>query len=337
MTDFCGLKISVENIYGDEYLFAEVSLPKLLFDNNVQMLAHADVPTALDRISNLVSVYAETDFDAANADLSQIDVSYNWNLTELETYARINAVKLADYPRKMRRDIEQDDIASVYFTSAGKKKYEKIKLYSKSAETAKLVRQKPPMANDEHYKNSIGVLRLEHSLFNEKLKRLAQKEFSYSDIKAKTLLNPSFAEQIIKKDMEILSLNKTVYGFDERIERLREYCTDKGYFKKSKFKRLFATLCLSDEFGADNLVKLDYLARSTFYRERKELNAADVWMSKANRQNLPPLSAPAFDSSLIDFDAETETETGSAGNSNTLNLVPHSGHLNILTADRYIN
>jgi hypothetical protein len=311
VNDACILKLDWYDTYKRGFLSAEVSAPKLLFGNNVQMISGSDMPRVVESVSNLASHYAGVDFDAAQeADITRADISYNWKMKEVDVYARLHALRTAHYPRMLRGTLEGDE-ASIYFRNRGRKKTEEIVAYAKHPETYKLMRL--GQATEEHLKASIGNLRTEHRLFDEKVMRVAKDLLKRTDRKA-SMLTPDFAEMVIKTDMKILGLDKEIRSGDERLLRLHEYCDgDKG-----KFVRLSGLLFLADTYGADNLVTLGLVAKSSFHDQRKELEAAGVWMCAPSKRTLAPLADPNFKGS--------QRLEG-----NTLNLVRQTGQTGLPT------
>lgn len=302
VNDACMLKLNWYRTLHADYLSAEVSLPKLVFGNNVEMLSSADVPKALELVSNLVSYYSGADFDATKADVIRLDVCNNWKSQEVDVYARLEALKSAHYPKMTRRPVE----ASVYFRNKGKKKSQEVVCYAKHAHIHELVRKGE--ATDEHLKASIGVFRLEHRYFDDAVTRLASDRLLLADRSAASLLKAWVAEEVIKTDMQILGLDKEISNGDARLERLREYCNG----DRAKLVRLSGILTLADKYGADNLVSLDLVRHTSFYEYRKELKAAGVWLTAPAERTLAPLSEPDFNNDSLPM-------------SNTYNLVQPAG------------
>jgi hypothetical protein len=279
VNDFCVLKLSWYEVFNKGYLTAEVSLPKLLYGNNVEMITPADIPVALENLSNLVTYHTKIYFNAARATATRLDVCFNWKTSPSDVCARLESLKTAHVPRKMCRTIESNGI-SIYFRNHGKKKSEVIVLYSKHAETANL----KPKVHDDVLRSSIGVIRLEHRYVGDMIMR------KFGTDRAGELLCAAVAEKVINSDLKTLTLDKEIQTGDARLEILRKYCGDDG----GLFRRLVPFLILCDTFGANNLVSLEFCGKSTFYELRKHLKSAGALLDTKTKRTLEPLSAPNF-------------------------------------------
>lgn len=286
---FCSLKITAASRFRKVTIEPEVSLPKLIYGNNIEMLTLSDMQMAFDAVADLVFANTGIDFDPFTADLSKVAIGQNWKMvSDSHVHSQIAAARCSDYSRRMRGEIWQDDIASVYIRNKGKRVSDVLRLYSKFDETAKLV--KNGLANHAHLEQAQCVLRLERELHSSVLK--------LKGITAQKLFNPQIAEKLLIESMENFGLNKEQAGRDERVTKLRDYCTDTdGNLKSTTYRNLRSTLASVDDIGtADKIALMRHceMSEPTFYEHRRNLKAAGVWLSRANRETLPPLPAPKF-------------------------------------------
>jgi hypothetical protein len=288
----CVLTLSWYKVFNDAYLSAEISLPKSLYGNNVEMITPADIPVALENLSNLVTRHTKIYFNAARARVTRLDVCWNWRTSPSDVCARLQSLQTAHVPRKMCRIIESNG-ATIYFQNRGKKRSEVISLYSKHAETANLKRK----VHDDVLRSSVGVIRLEHRYFGDMIRR----KFG-TDI-AGELLCAAVAEKVINSDLKTLTLDKEIQTGDTRFETLRKYCGDDG----GLFRRLAPFLILCDMYGANNLVSLGFCGKSTFYELRKHLKSAGALLETKTKHTLEPLSAPNFNTCKSAFIARSNT------------------------------
>lgn len=260
---------------GLNYLSARVSVPKMLYGTNTVTVTDSDVTRALSGITDFVSGVAGVDFDATTANVGRVDISHNFQTGEAETYAYLSALRGASMPRMVRRAI---DDGTVDFTNGS----QKVCVYAKHAETARLAKQGKATAED--VRRAVGVLRVEHRFLNSgACKRLAER-LKFPDRRADTLLRSFVSETVIDETMKNLGLDKAIESGDSRLALLRE-----RYGFGSTYQRLAGFLALCDEHGADNLVRLGVVSERTFYRQRREADAAGAWLVSPVKRTLPPL------------------------------------------------
>jgi hypothetical protein len=259
---------------GIGYLDAKVSLPKMLFGNNVQMISEADITRAKDAVTGFVSGVVGVEYNAWTAPIGGLDVCHNWHVGEAETYMYLHALRNAHLPKMTRRVI---DNGTVDFINSS----EKVVFYSKHAETQK--RAHEGKATDEQLHASIGILRGEHRFTNTSAcKRLATR-LSLDSHRAEHLLTRDVAETVMDDTVRALGLDNHIEADDSRLAILRE-----RYGFTSRYETLTGFLQLCDTYGADNLVRLGYPAER-FRRRRKLLEKAGVWLTNPTRATLPPL------------------------------------------------
>lgn len=259
---------------GIGYLSVKVSLPKMLYGNNVEMISDTDIPRALDEISDFVSERAGVDFNAATAKVWRLDVCHNWRRTEEEVYARLRALRCATMPRMVFRLVE----SSPYWKNAS----QEVTAYAKLAQMQSLARE--GMATDADVRASVGVFRLERRyLTSNACKRLAAR-LNLPDRRADYMLQERVADTVLNETMKELGLDRAIESGDSRLSLLRE-----KYGYGSRFQRLAGFIALCDAYGADSLVALGIVSRSRFYEQKRELEAAGAWLVSPAKRTLPPL------------------------------------------------
>jgi hypothetical protein len=122
---------------GIGYLDASVSLAKMLYGNNAQMVFETDLP----RLIALISAFAEdvtgVQYDTWIANIGRLDVAHNFPVGEKLVQAYQHALHNAHYPRMVRNVIEG---GTVKFTNRAGTHYprpritESVTVYSKLAE-----------------------------------------------------------------------------------------------------------------------------------------------------------------------------------------------------------
>jgi hypothetical protein len=291
--NFATMELFAEHRWAKTEFGFSASLPKFAYDNNVQMLLPHDLEQVAERIDNLVEHYTGIPFDSLNARLSRADIAYNFQLCEDEVNRRIAAAKLVRcYGQNVKMIEKEKGVPSVYL---GRKNYNELYLYSKAAEIA--VRVKQRTAGDEHFRNAIGILRLENARYAPKLRRDAER-LGIKQITLATFLDPHFAEEILMDSMKKFSLDRTIAGRDERREKLKIYCGDDG----AKRARLQGLMDIVDEDGEQQAIA--DLGYYLVHRGKKELMAAGVWLAAENRIPLPALAPPKFENLVLDLSAD---------------------------------
>jgi hypothetical protein len=259
---------------GVSYLDARVSLPKMLFANNVQMLSGADIPRALDAVTGFVSDVVGVEFNAWTANIGRLDVCHNWHVGEAETYTYLHALRNAHLSKMTRRVIDDGTVDFAHDS-------QQVVFYAKHAETQE--RAKVGKATDEHLHASIGVLRGEHRYVNSRGCISLASILKLDSRRADNLLTEEVAETVMHKTVKDLGLDKSIESGDSRLALLRE-----RYGFTSTYETLAGFLQLCDTHGADNLVRLGYHAEK-FRRRRKQVEAAGAWLTNPTRATLPRL------------------------------------------------
>lgn len=291
--NFATMELFAEHRWAKTEFGFSASLPKFAYDNNVQMLMPHDLEKVAERIDNLIEHYTGIPFDSLNARLSRADIAYNFQLSEDEVNRRIAAAKLVRACGQNVKMIEKEKgVPSAYL---GRKGYSEQYLYSKAAEIALRVKQRT--ASDEHFRNAIGILRLENARYAPKLRQDAVR-LGIKQITLATFLDPHVAEEILIDSMKKFSLNQAIAGRDEREEKLKIYCGK----DTAKFARLWGVLDYVMKNGEPDAV--EYFGYHLVRRAKLELIEAGVWLAAENRIPLPALAPPNFENLVLDLSAD---------------------------------
>lgn len=260
------------------YLTVTVSLPKMMYGDNVRTMYFEDIEIALEQISTFASHRTGLEFDAKTASVSRVDFASNFQVGEENVFHYLRAVERASLPR-MERSIIGNARDTILFSHGS----EQIELYSKHAETAKLARE--GKASDDTLRASIGLLRLERRfLRTNAVKRLASR-LGLSDRSSETILQESIAEKVLIETMKNLGLSQNVESKDSRFNILREYCGSNA----TLYKNLVYFVALADAYGEAKLLEQGFMPRSSFYKNRNHIKKAGVLITTPARKSLPPL------------------------------------------------
>lgn len=133
--------------YESGYLTAEVSLPKLLNGQNVELIHQVDLPEAFEKVGDFVGSKADVDVDMSSWALSRCDFCYCWKVDDLLPHY-LQALSRLHLSRHNRQSV---DGSSLTFHS----KANKLLLYDKHKESkldiAKGVLRAEVAIRDTHY------------------------------------------------------------------------------------------------------------------------------------------------------------------------------------------
>jgi hypothetical protein len=256
-----------------DWLTAEVSLPKFLFNNNVVQLTDADITDGLDGMSRFVQGITHVSFDAYSALVGRVDYCCNFVVGEANKMAYLSAVARASIPRMGRH---QRDTSLAFLHGS-----QKILLYGKHDEVAQ--RANKGRATDDELHESIGLLRLEISHYTSDACRRLSKKYDQPNRHAELLLHSNIAYQEIERGLKMLGLDKITETVDARVDMLREF-----YGDTPLTRRLVAFVGFLDRYGEGFWKQgICNYSRSTYFQYCHDLKAAGVWL-KSDRQ-LPSL------------------------------------------------
>jgi hypothetical protein len=209
------------------HLQVTVSLPKMLFGNNVRMVTDDEVREALAMITGLVSSFMNMDFDAFTAVVRRVDYCYNFRVGAVNVRRYLKAIAGANFPRRTRRTHE----ASVYFESGAKSKRGRkwkscsTKFYDKNAEVRGHTLS--GTVQEEDLLAAAGVLRVESSFLSRAGRRLASISGS-GDRTAAGLLTGRVAVLALNHDLKSLGLAEPILPTDSRLDKIRAACGEKA-------------------------------------------------------------------------------------------------------------
>ncbi len=245
-----------------------------MFGSNVPMLEHdCEINQALTLTSDWVSEAARVTFDAGRANLSRVHFCHNFQMLPKDVLEYIKAASNTSIPRTVRTVC---DNRTVQFSNGARA----VVLYDKLSEVmSKLSKDE---ATNEDVAAATGVLRLETRFEDRRAcKRLALRH-SLSNTGG-ALLTMKVATGTLDETIDELGLNETVEGSEARLARLMDY------YDPERAQILAGFMVFCDSFGAENLIRLGYCKKATFYQRRKALKAAGVWLHSGAMRRLPPL------------------------------------------------
>jgi hypothetical protein len=261
---------------GDYLTVFEVSLPKLLYGNNVETIkTDAEAMRAVDALSVFASDVTYTECDLRRWDVVRLDACHSWNVTETEVAARVRALGSAH----VRRMKPEPFPHGMYW----KTKSETLFAYSKHSDLCEAIREGEAIP-DEVLQMSIGNFRLERRFLNRgAIKRRILKQFGLEGLHSETVLRASIAEAIINEDVMALNLDRPLVSGDARKARLlARYGFTNTYFRLRSFLEDYADPYLRERMRSE-------MNDQTFRNYRKELEAVGVLLDNPQPENYAAL------------------------------------------------
>lgn len=248
-------------------LKVETSLPKVLYDDNVELLKDEDIPSTLDELSNRV---ADSFGDIPHMNdwkvRGRIDAVFGWNAiwdNENHVVDYLHAFKSLELPRHYSQSVDRE--STLYWRN----KSRVIRMYDKEAE-AKVDK-------------ACGMLRFEvqSNRASSELKGVAEVEST----KAKDVLTWNNAKSILERYLGRLGTDLIVTD-EEKAFRLMI-----KHFGYTKSRRLLGVIHAHRIFSRDELENMG-ASRITLWRDVREVN--DIGLSVATNESgfLPPLTLP---------------------------------------------
>jgi hypothetical protein len=259
---------------GGDWLTAEVSLPKLLYSENVHPITGDDVSEGLTMISELVSNTAGVSFNAATALVGRVDFYGGFKVGEDYLAPYLAAVSRANIIHLPRRIIEN-------FSVTFKNKSKEIQLYDKWEEMLSQLRA--GKATKEQWNKAAGILRLEvRYRTTAACKRLAHK-YNLTYYSAENLLALEIASQELDEALAATGLNQPIASVDKRVDDIRNTFGDNALCR-----RLLGFITLLDRYG-EGFWRHNYAGykRSKYFKEASLLRNAGIWLY--SEQPLPAL------------------------------------------------
>jgi hypothetical protein len=264
------------------WLTAEVSLPKMLYPNSVELLDDDDVGQGLMLVTQYVSDVINRRFDAATALVGRIDYYYDFEMVDSNIIRYLSLAATKSISRMTRFVVGQTTVS--WRNNPKKKKSKEIKLYDKRAEVwQRLLEGK---AAEAELKSASGLLRFEMSYRISDSVRYLAKKLGLPNRKAHYLLSCSIALDELGRALKLLGLDRVSPMGDERPAALRQIFGD-----TRQVRNLAGFLFFRDHYGEDFWKHgIGGYSRSSVYRYSTALRQAGIGLKSARK--LPPLSLP---------------------------------------------
>lgn len=245
----------------------ETSLPKILYEDNVELLNNKDIPTVLDELSNRVAdSFGDIPHMGEWSVRGRIDAVFGWNAiwdNENHVVDYLHAFKSLELPRHYSQSVDRE------LTLYWRNKSRVIRMYDKEAETK---------LNKAH-----GILRFEVQSNRAKLELTGVA--GMESMKAKDVLTWNNAKAILERYLGRLGTDLIVTD-EERACRLM--IKHLGY---ARARRLLGVIHAHRIFSRDELENMG-ASRITLWRDIREINSVGLSVATNESGLLPPLTLP---------------------------------------------
>jgi hypothetical protein len=252
------------NTWGE--LKVETSLPKMLYDDNVELLRDEDMPAVLDELSNRVSdAFGDIPHVGEWNVRGRFDAVFGWDAkgdgcNHVPDY--LHAFKSLELPRHYSQSVDRE--STLYWRN----KSRVIRMYDKEAESK--------------LDKACGTLRFEvqSNRAKSELKRSGVESLKVQDV-----LTWDNAKAILESYLGKLGADLVVT--DEE-KAFRTMVGELGY---PKARRLLGTIHAHRIFSRDELENMG-ASRKTLWREVREINNIGLSVATSESGLLPPLTLP---------------------------------------------
>jgi hypothetical protein len=248
-------------------LKVETSLPKMLYDDNVELLKDEDIPRVLDELSNHVGdLFGDIPHAGEWQVRGRIDAVFGWKAFwdgECHVGDYLHALKSLELPHHYSQSV--DSASTLYWRN----KRRVIRLYDKEKETG--------------LEKARGILRLEVQA--NRAKSELENTAGVQSTKAQDVLKWDVAKAILNHYLDKLGADLVVTDEEKAFRLMIKHY---GY---TRTRRLLGVIHAHRIFSRDELVSMG-ASRITVWRDVREINRAGLSVATSESGLLPPLTLP---------------------------------------------
>lgn len=207
---------------GSKALTIQVSIPKLLYGNNVKSIEQSDIPIFLQRVQERLQLLFGIHIAHEDWRITRLDVCCNFHVGN-QTGEYIRQLSKGKMPYKDTRNYNHDETVEFFNKSIRVMLYDKYKQCKRIKEPKEVIEQ------------SKGILRLEIRPSDNDLKKYSKEK------RAIHLVTESFFTYIIKKTLEGLPYTENVETIDYAwlLENKEDISMIETYLGYTMIKNLF--------------------------------------------------------------------------------------------------
>ena len=246
------------------HLQAEVSLPKMIFGQNVRLPNEVEVKNCLEQISDYVESESGYKFDAQTALVRRVDYTRDYQLGHDKVIPRIHSLSQKNLLRRIR--VLYGD-STLYFQNKGKT--QQTRVYSKFHE---VIANSPNQS--ELIELSRGILRLESSFLQIKAINALKDKLGFPERTANFLLTKKASDFVLSEAEELLGLDQSENSEDSYLVKLLEQ------FTASRTMRLLGFQIFLEHFGERFHKDISLgVKKDAYYLDYSDIRKAKVGLS----------------------------------------------------------
>jgi len=250
----------VHTLKGEYYLSAEVSLPKMIFGNNVYLPNQIEIEKGLNLINEYIESLTGLKFDVSSAIVTRIDFVKDFTFEEAKVGRLIFELSKMFLPNK--RFLY--DSTLYYGTKSGSKE---VCIYSKYREV-----QSENEVNPDIKKMANGILRLEVRYKKLYVIKTLVKKLRLKDCTIKSFLNENVLKQIVSEVTKSLNFNELLISKETNLEILMKRYSFLTAIRLSGF--IDVVSLLGENFYHD---ESQNIGRSSYFNNKRLCVKANVW------------------------------------------------------------
>ncbi|MGG3693496.1 phage/plasmid replication domain-containing protein [Heyndrickxia ginsengihumi] len=228
-------------------LMINVSIPKLLYGNNIQEVTEQDIDRFFNIIDSKIDELFKTKVEREQWQVYRLDFCKNFKMDNQKQVTQyINSLSKIKLPRKQTITYGQE-------TASFKNKSQTVNFYDKLAE------MKKNKAGNDLLEQSKGILRFEIQCRKDTLKQYENKR------KAVDLLTQEMFEQVMSEQLEMINIKLEQVTFDDELNPALF-----DIFSYSKLERIYAFSHFLDMFGETYLKTIYEKSYHNRQRDLKE-------------------------------------------------------------------
>ncbi|MED4907668.1 hypothetical protein P9761_05400 [Brevibacillus centrosporus] len=244
---------------GSKALTIQVSIPKLLYGNNVKSIEQSDIPTFFQRVQERLQLLFGIHIAHEDWRITRLDVCCNFHVGN-RTGEYIRQLSKGKMPYKDTRNYNHDETVEFFNKSSRVMLYDKYKQCKRIKEPKEVIEQ------------SKGILRLEIRPSDNDLKKYSKEK------RAINLVTESFFTYIIKMTLEGLPYTENVESIDYAwlLENKEDISMIETYLGYTMFKNLFQENGIRAIYTPSTLANRKSMAKQITIPKKEALKRLEI-------------------------------------------------------------
>ncbi|GED33258.1 hypothetical protein P9G84_25380 [Brevibacillus centrosporus] len=244
---------------GSKALTIQVSIPKLLYGNNVKSIEQSDIPTFFQRVQERLQLLFGIHIAHEDWRITRLDVCCNFHVGN-RTGEYIRQLSKGKMPYKDTRNYNHDETVEFFNKSSRVMLYDKYKQCKRIKEPKEVIEQ------------SKGILRLEIRPSDNDLKKYSKEK------RAINLVTESFFTYIIKMTLEGLPYTENVESIDYAwlLDNKEDISMIETYLGYTMFKNLFQENGIRAIYTPSTLANRKSMAKQITIPKKEALKRLEI-------------------------------------------------------------